>query len=182
MRLRPTEIPEVIEIEPKVFEDPRGVFLESWNSRRFKEVGLDLEFVQDNHSASRRGTLRGLHYQIVHPQGKLVRVPVGEVFDVAVDLRRSSASFGAWVGRRLSERNHRMLWIPAGFAHGFYVLSDVGVFLYKCTESYFPKDERTIRWNDADLGIEWPLIDGGPPALSEKDRRGVPFREADCYP
>lgn len=182
MRLQPTEIPEVIEIEPEVFGDSRGVFLESWHARKFEELGLDLEFVQDNHSTSQRGTLRGIHYQLTHPQGKLVRAAVGEVFDVAVDLRRGSASFGRWVGRRLSDSNHRMLWIPAGFAHGFYVVSDVAVFLYKCTQFYFPEDERTIQWNDADLGIEWPLIDGGPPVLSEKDRRGVPFRSADYYP
>ncbi len=182
MRLRPTEIPEVIEIEPAVFGDPRGVFLESWHARKFKEIGLDLEFVQDNHSTSQRGTLRGLHYQLTRPQGKLVRAAAGEVFDVAVDLRRESPSFGKWVGRSLSDRNHRMLWIPAGFAHGFYVVSEVAVFLYKCTEFYVPEDERTIQWDDADLGIEWPLIEGSPPVLSEKDRQGVPFRSADCYP
>lgn len=181
MKLRPTRIPDVVEIEPQEFADDRGFFLEVWHRGKFAAAGLDHDFVQDNHSTSRRGTLRGLHYQVRRPQGKLVRVVSGEVFDVSVDLRRSSPTFGQWVGVRLSGDNRRMLWIPPGFAHGFYVTSASATFLYKCTDFYSREHERTIRWDDPTLGIEWPLAEGGEPALSEKDRQGVPFHEAEHF-
>ncbi len=181
MKVVRTSIPEVLVLEPRVFSDDRGFFLESYNRRVFREAtGSDVEFVQDNHSLSRQGVLRGLHYQIVQPQGKLVRVIVGEVFDVAVDLRRSSKSFGKWVGFRLSAENRGVAWIPAGFAHGFVVTSPVAEVLYKTTDYYAPAHERTLLWNDAALAIEWPLA--GDPVMAGKDRAGVPLGAADCYP
>jgi dTDP-4-dehydrorhamnose 3,5-epimerase len=176
-----TVIPDVLVIEPKVFGDARGFFFESWNRRDFASlVGRDVEFVQDNHSASARNVLRGLHYQLHRPQGKLVRVVAGEVFDVAVDLRRSSPTFGRWVGERLSAQNHRMLWVPPGFAHGFAVLSDGAEFLYKATDYYAPDDERTLLWNDPALAIAWPLA--GAPLLKPKDAAGERLAEAETYP
>ena len=177
-----TAIPDVRIIEPRVFGDARGFFMETWSRRDFASVGIDADFVQDNHSRSVQGTLRGLHYQIQQPQGKLVRVTAGEVFDVAVDLRRTSPTFGRWVGVMLSAENHRQLWVPPGFAHGFYVVSEVAEFQYKCTDYYAPEHERCIRWDDPELGIEWPLIvDGSGPLLSEKDRAGARFADAEVY-
>lgn len=182
MRFTPTEIPEVIVIEPHVFEDSRGFFFESWNAEKLRQGGLDLDFVQDNHSKSALGTLRGLHYQLEKPQGKLARVTQGTVFDVAVDLRSSSSSFGRWIGVELSASNRKMLWVPPGFAHGFYVVSETAEFCYKCTEYYSPADERTILWNDPDLGIDWPACEGASPILSVKDQAGSTFRQAETYP
>lgn len=176
-----TAIPEVKLLKPRVFGDERGFFMESWNRKTFADGGFDLDFVQDNHSRSSRGILRGLHYQIQNPQGKLVRVVQGEVFDVAVDLRRSSATFGQWVGARLSAENHQMLWVPPGFGHGFVVLSDSADFLYKCTEYYAPEHERAIRWNDPDLAIDWPLPTGMEPVLSQKDGDAPWFKDAALY-
>ena len=178
----PTAIPEVVEVLPRVFEDPRGFFLESWNARAFAASGLDLDFIQDNHSRSSRGILRGLHYQIRQPQGKLVRVVQGEVFDVAVDLRRSSPTFKSWVGVYLTAAKHNMLWIPPGFAHGFYVTSETADLLYKCTELYAPDDDHTVRWNDPEIGIEWPLVNGEPPTLSTKDAAGKSLQDAVIFP
>ena len=180
MNFTPLAIPEVILIEPRVFGDARGFFLESWNRRSFAEYGLNLDFVQDNHSRSGHGVLRGLHYQIQQPQGKLVRVVNGEVFDVAVDLRRSSPTFGQWVGATLSAENHRLLWVPPGFAHGFCVLSEHADFLYKATDYYAAAHERTVLWNDPDIAIRWPLQ--GEPMLAPKDAAGSPLVEAECYP
>lgn len=178
MNVIPTVIPEVLIIEPKVFNDERGFFYESYNQRAFRQAtGLDVHFVQDNHSRSAKGVLRGLHYQIQQPQGKLVRCTLGEVFDVAVDLRKGSQSFGQWVGEILSSENRRMLWIPEGFAHGFLVISEVAEFLYKTTDYYAPAYERCILWNDPDLGVEWPL--GEAPILSAKDAVGTLFRETE---
>ncbi|MFH7320728.1 dTDP-4-dehydrorhamnose 3,5-epimerase [Desulfurivibrio sp. D14AmB] len=182
MKFTPTAIPEVILIEPQVFGDERGFFMETWHAAKFAAAGLDLAFVQDNHSRSGRGTLRGLHYQIKQPQGKLARVIAGEVFDVAVDLRRHSPTFGRWVGVILSATNKKMLWVPPGFAHGFYVLSPEADFLYKCTQFYAPEDERVLRWDDPELAIAWPLPPDLPPLLSAKDQAGVGWREAECYP
>jgi dTDP-4-dehydrorhamnose 3,5-epimerase len=179
MKVTPTALPEVLLIEPRVFGDERGFFYESWNRRAFEEAGLDAQFVQDNHSRSRRGVLRGLHYQIEHPQGKLVRVVEGEVFDVAVDLRRSSPNFGKSMNCVLSADNKRMLWVPPGFAHGFVVLSDEAQFLYKTTDYWFPEHERTLLWNDPALGIVWPLA--GAPTLAAKDAAGMRFADADTY-
>jgi dTDP-4-dehydrorhamnose 3,5-epimerase len=176
-----TAIPDVLVIEPGVFGDARGFFFESWNRRAFAElVGRDVEFVQDNHSASARGVLRGLHYQVRQAQGKLVRVVAGEVFDVAVDLRRASATFGKWVAERLSAENHRMMWVPAGFAHGFLVLSERAEFLYKTTDYYAPQHERTLLWNDPALGIPWPL--SGEPVLKPKDAAGARLTDAETFP
>ena len=176
-----TSIPEVLIFEPQVFGDARGFLLESWNARRFCDaVGSNIAFVQDNHSRSRRGVLRGLHYQIMQPQGKLVRVATGRVFDAAVDLRKSSPTFGRWAGAELSGDNHRQLWIPAGFAHGFLVLSDSADFLYKTTDYYAPQHERGVLWNDPAIGIDWPM--DGEPALSAKDRAGVLLRDAEVFP
>lgn len=173
-------IPDVLIFEPKVFGDARGFFLESFNARVFRELtGLDVDFVQDNHSRSAAGVLRGLHYQLEQPQGKLVRVVRGRVFDVAVDLRRQSPSFGRWDGVELSEDNHRQLWIPPGFGHGFLVLSETADFLYKTTDYYAPQHERCIRWDDGEIGIEWPLA--GEPLLSAKDREGRSLAEADVF-
>lgn len=181
MHVVPTAIPEVLIIEPKVFGDARGFFFESYNARAFAQAtGLDLNFVQDNHSRSARGVLRGLHYQLKQAQGKLVRVVRGSVYDVAVDVRRSSPTFGRWVGVELSESNQRQLWVPAGFAHGFLVTSESADFLYKTTDYYAPEHERCIAWNDPAIGIEWPL-DGGAPALSAKDQQGVPLAQAEVF-
>jgi len=175
----PTSLPDVFLLEPRVFGDARGFFMESYNRRTFASLGIDAEFVQDNHSRSAKGVLRGLHYQIHQPQGKLVRVTSGEVYDVAVDLRRHSPSFGRWTGIRLSAEDKRLLWIPPGFAHGFYVLSEAADVLYKATEYYAPEHERSLLWNDPDLNIAWPLA--GAPLLSDKDRRGVPLGQAEVY-
>lgn len=175
-----TALPEVVLLEPKVFGDARGFFYESWNKKMLADVGLDLEFVQDNHSRSSRGVLRGLHYQIQQPQGKLVRAVVGEVFDVAVDMRRSSPNFGKWVGFVLSAENKRLAWIPPGFAHGFLVLSDFAEFLYKTTEYYAPVHERSLLWNDPTVGIEWPL-DGLTLQLAAKDLAGKLLQDADSF-
>ena len=174
-----TDLPDVFLIAPRVFGDARGFFLESYNKRAMAELGIDAEFVQDNHSRSSKGVLRGLHYQIRQPQGKLVRVTAGEVYDVAVDLRRASPTFGKWTGMVLSAENKRMAWIPPGFAHGFYVVSEYAEFLYKTTDYYAPEHDRTLLWNDPDLGIAWPL--DGEPALSEKDRNGKRLSEAEVY-
>jgi dTDP-4-dehydrorhamnose 3,5-epimerase len=180
MRATPTSLPEVLVLEPAVFGDDRGFFLESFNERVFsKLVGPDVRFVQDNHSRSVKGVLRGLHYQLGHPQGKLVRVVSGEVFDVAVDIRRGSANFGKWAGVNLSAQNKKLLWLPAGFAHGFLVLSDEADFLYKTTEYWYPEDERTIAWDDPILNIEWPL--DGPPVVSKKDAMGMAFESAEFF-
>jgi dTDP-4-dehydrorhamnose 3,5-epimerase len=179
MKVLPTAIPDVLVVEPRVFGDARGFFMESWNRRALAEAGLDADFVQDNHSRSRRGVLRGLHYQIRHPQGKLVRVVAGEVFDVAVDLRRSSPTFGRAVGVVLSEDNKRMLWVPPGFAHGFLVTSESADFLYKATDYYHPEYERTLLWNDPALGIDWPLA--GEPLLAAKDAAGARLVDAETY-
>ena len=181
MKVLETTIPDVKIIEPEVFGDDRGFFYESFNRKRFHEhTGLDLDFVQDNHSKSGRGVLRGLHYQIEQAQGKLVRVVSGSVFDVAVDIRRSSATFGQWVGEVLSAENFRQMWIPPGFAHGFLVLEDDTEFLYKTTDFYAPEHERTIQWDDPGLAIDWPL-DGIEPRLSNKDLSGTPFDNAECF-
>ncbi|QXQ08307.1 dTDP-4-dehydrorhamnose 3,5-epimerase [Sphingosinicellaceae bacterium] len=174
-----TDLPGVKLIEPKVFGDDRGFFLESWNARAFADAGIDVPFVQDNHSRSARGVLRGLHYQIVEPQGKLVRVVVGSVFDVAVDIRRSSPHFGRWTGAELSADNKRMLWVPPGFAHGFIVLSEAADFLYKCTTLYAPVHERSIAWNDPSIGIDWPLK--GTPLLSAKDAAAPRLPDAEVF-
>ncbi|MBI2994449.1 MAG: dTDP-4-dehydrorhamnose 3,5-epimerase [Gammaproteobacteria bacterium] len=176
-----TEIPDVKVIVPAVHGDARGFFKETWNALRFGECGLPQQFVQDNQSRSVGGTLRGLHYQVRQPQGKLVWVLAGEVYDVALDLRRSSPTFGRWVGRRLSAAGHAMLWIPAGFAHGFYALGESVELAYKCTDFYAPEHERTVLWNDPDLAIEWPLTEGRPPLLSARDAAGVRFRDAEAY-
>ncbi|MDE1546888.1 dTDP-4-dehydrorhamnose 3,5-epimerase [Dechloromonas agitata] len=178
MKATPTRIPDVLVIEPKVFGDDRGFFFESFNRRAFHEAtGLNVDFVQDNHSKSAHNVLRGLHYQVEQPQGKLVRVTQGEVFDVAVDIRKGSATYGQWVGEILSAENKKQLWIPAGLAHGFVVLSETAEFLYKTTEYYAPQDERCIAWNDPDLAIAWPIE--GQPLLSAKDATGAAFREAE---
>ena len=180
----PTAIDGVLILEPKVFGDARGFFLESYNRRAFAQAtGLDPDFVQDNHSRSARGVLRGLHYQIQQPQGKLVRVTQGAVFDVAVDLRRASPSFGRWVGVELSADNQRQLWLPPGMAHGFVVLSDSADFLYKASDYYAPQHERSLLWNDPAIGIDWPLAAHGiaQPLLSDKDRAGLPLAQAEVY-
>ncbi|MDR5760435.1 dTDP-4-dehydrorhamnose 3,5-epimerase [Caballeronia sp. LZ035] len=175
-----TALPEVRIIEPKVFGDARGFFYESFNAREFSElVAPGVEFVQDNHSRSARGVLRGLHYQIEHAQGKLVRVVEGEVFDVAVDIRKHSPNFGKWVGVTLSEANHRQLWVPPGFAHGFVVLSESAQFLYKTTDYWYPEHERSLVWNDEMIGIEWPI--DFEPILAAKDRDGKRLTDAECY-
>jgi len=180
MKAIPTSIPDVLVLEPKVFGDARGFFFESYNRRVFSDAtGLDLDFVQDNHSRSARGVLRGLHYQIRQPQGKLVRVVVGEVFDVTVDLRRGSPTFGRWAGEYLSAENKRMVWVPEGFAHGFVVLSEHAEFLYKTTDYYAPEYERCIRWDDPSIGIDWPL--DGPPQLSGKDMQGMALDDAEVF-
>jgi dTDP-4-dehydrorhamnose 3,5-epimerase len=173
-------LPEVLVIEPKVFGDSRGFFFESWNEREFARAGIKASFVQDNHSRSARNVVRGLHYQIRQPQGKLVRVIAGEIFDVAVDIRRSSPNFGKWAGIRLSAEDKTMMWIPSGFAHGFAVLSDYADVLYKATDYYAPEFERALLWSDPDIGIDWPL--SGAAVLSAKDAAGVPIRRAEVFP
>ena len=181
MKLIQTVIPDVVLLEPKIFGDGRGFFYESWNQRTLTGLGITANFVQDNHSKSQRGVLRGLHYQIKQPQGKLVRVVAGEVYDVAVDLRRLSPTFGKWVGFTLSAENMRMAWIPPGFAHGFYVTSPAAEFLYKTTDYYSPEHERSLLWNDPALGISWPL-NGEVPQLAAKDNAGVLFKDAELFP
>lgn len=181
MQIIPTSISDVLILEPKLFGDDRGFFFESFNERRWRELtGIDCNFVQHNHSRSTEGVLRGLHYQIRQPQGKLVRVVVGEVFDVAVDIRRSSPSFGQWFGALLSSENKLQMWVPPGFAHGFCVTSDVAEFLYLTTEYYAPEHERCIKWDDPDLAISWPLPTE--PIVSAKDRVGLAFKDADLFP
>jgi dTDP-4-dehydrorhamnose 3,5-epimerase len=180
MRFIPTTIPEVIAIEPKIFADERGFFLESYQKQRFSEHGIDVEFVQDNHSKSRYGTLRGLHYQIQQPQGKLVRVVAGEIFDVAVDIRRNSPTFGKWVGDYLSGENKKNIWVPSGFAHGFYVTSPSAEVIYKTTDYYAPQWERSILWNDPVINIDWP-IKNMLPVLSPKDAAGKALAEAEVF-
>lgn len=182
MEFASTGLPGVILIRPKVFRDDRGFFFESWQERKFSAAGVSARFVQDNHSRSTQYTLRGLHYQVEHPQGKLVRVARGAVFDVAVDIRRSSPTFGRSIGVTLSEENHCMLWVPPGFAHGFLVLTSQADFLYRCTEFWEPKAERNIAWNDHDLHIDWPLPPGMAPTLSPKDAAAPPLRDAECMP
>jgi dTDP-4-dehydrorhamnose 3,5-epimerase len=181
MVYEPTRLPEVILIKPRVFGDDRGYFFESWREETFRAAGIDATFVQDNHSHSVRHTLRGLHYQIRQPQGKLVRVTRGEVFDVAVDIRRSSPRYGQWIGAHLSDANHHMLWVPPGFAHGYLALSDRIDFLYKCTDYYAPQHERSILWNDATIGVHWPLPVGAQPIISDKDAAAARFADAEVY-
>ena len=180
MKIIRSAISDVFIIEPRVFSDERGFFFESFNEKKWiEETGVNLKFVQDNHSKSAYSVLRGIHYQIQQPQGKLVRVVSGEVFDVAVDLRKSSPSFGKWVGERLSADNHRQLWVPPGFGHGFVVLSETAEFLYRTTDYWAPEHERTIIWNDPDLAIDWPIDVA--PVLSSKDEKGTAFLAADLY-
>jgi dTDP-4-dehydrorhamnose 3,5-epimerase len=182
MEFRPTRIPEVVLVVPRLHEDARGFFMETHNARAFAAAGIDASFVQDNHSASVRGTLRGLHYQIAHAQGKLVRVVEGEIFDVAVDLRRSSDRFGQWVGATLSDANRHQMWVPPGFAHGFYVRSERAQVVYKCTDFYYPEHERCLRWDDAQIGIAWPLCEDASLSISARDRSGIELARADLYP
>jgi dTDP-4-dehydrorhamnose 3,5-epimerase len=179
VKLERASIGEVLVLEPEVFGDARGFFMETWNARVFEKLGIQAQFVQDNHSRSSKNVLRGLHYQVRQPQGKLVRVAAGEIWDVAVDLRRSSPSFGRWTGLRLDAVAKRMLWIPAGFAHGFLVLSDTAEVLYKASDYYAPEHERTLLWNDPALAIAWPLA--GEPVMTDKDRRGAPLSAAETY-
>jgi len=179
VKVTPTALSDVLLIEPRVFGDERGFFFESWNKRALAAAGLDADFVQDNHSRSARNVLRGLHYQIEHAQGKLVRVCSGAVFDVAVDIRRASPHFGRWMGMTLSAESKQMLWIPPGFAHGFLVLSEAAEFLYKTTDYWYPEHERTLLWNDPALGIVWPLA--GAPTLAAKDAAGRPLAQADVF-
>jgi len=178
MKIIYTAIPEVKIIEPQVFGDERGFFMETWSETRFNQLVCERRFVQDNHSKSSQGILRGLHYQTENTQGKLVRVVAGEVYDVAVDMRKSSPTFGQWVGVLLSADNKRQLWVPEGFAHGFYVTSASAEFVYKCTDYYNPKAEHSLRWDDPDLGIDWPLVNGQAPSLSAKDAEGRWFTDA----
>ncbi|WP_416305729.1 dTDP-4-dehydrorhamnose 3,5-epimerase [Neptunicella sp. SCSIO 80796] len=181
MKLVDTHISDVKIIEPRIFGDERGFFLETFRDDWFRQHCADVVFVQDNHSKSSQGILRGLHYQTQHTQGKLVRVVQGEVFDVAVDMRKHSATFGQWIGVYLSSDNHRQLWVPEGFAHGFYVTSQTAEFVYKCTDYYHPESEVSLLYNDAELGIEWPLIDNQAPSLSSKDAQGIAFRQAPTF-
>lgn len=176
-----TSIPDVVILQPKLFEDNRGFFFEGFNTVGYEKAGISGPFVQDNQSGSHQGVLRGLHYQIQQPQGKLVRVVVGEIFDIAVDIRRSSPTFGQWVGERLSAENKKQLWVPAGFAHGFYVLSEWAEVLYKATDYYAPKWERTVLWNDPQIGIKWPLLENLIPTLSDKDLQGKTLSEAELF-
>jgi dTDP-4-dehydrorhamnose 3,5-epimerase len=176
-----TDIPEIIIIEPEVFGDTRGFFMETYHASRYAQAGIQATFVQDNHSGSRQGTLRGLHYQIQQPQAKLVRVVCGEVYDVVVDIRRSSPSFGKWIGVTLSAENKRQIWVPAGFAHGVYILSEWAELIYKASDLYAPEWERTVLWNDPALGIPWPLINNQEPILSKKDIEGKPLNQADLF-
>jgi dTDP-4-dehydrorhamnose 3,5-epimerase len=181
VQITPTSIPDVLLIEPRVIGDSRGFFLETYREDVLARAGIRQRFVQDNHSGSRKGTLRGMHYQMRQPQGKLVRVVAGEVFDATVDMREGSPTFGDWAAERLSMENRRMLWIPPGFAHGFYVLSDWAEVVYKATDYYAPDAERILIWNDPTVGIEWPLSDGPAPTLSAKDAQGLRFLEAEVY-
>jgi dTDP-4-dehydrorhamnose 3,5-epimerase len=181
MKFIPMEIAEVLRIEPDIRGDDRGFFMETYQAKRFAEAGIGFDFVQDNHSGSRQGSIRGLHYQIHQPQGKLVRVISGEIFDVAVDLRRTSPTFGKWIGSLLSASNKHQLWIPPGFAHGFYVLSDWAEVIYKATDFYAPEWERTLLWNDPILSIHWPIIDGTIPIVSQKDAHGIQLMIAEVY-
>jgi dTDP-4-dehydrorhamnose 3,5-epimerase len=185
MQIIPTEIPDIILIEPHLFGDARGFFMETYQAQRFAEAGICTNFVQHNHSGSGQGVLRGLHYQIRQAQGKLVRVVAGEIFDVVVDIRRSSPTFGRWVGANLSVQNHRQIWVPPGFAHGFYVLSEWAELVYKATDYYAPQWERCLLWNDPALGVQWPLINLNgavqPPILSVKDAQGLPLSQAELF-
>lgn len=180
MKISYTHIPDILLIKPEVFEDERGFFFESYKKKQFIEAGIPFDFVQDNHSRSQQGILRGLHYQIQQAQGKLVRVVYGEIFDVAVDIRKDSPTFGKWAGDYLSAENKNMLWVPPGFAHGFYVTSPEAEVLYKATDYYAPQWERTIAWDDSDINITWPT-NGVPPILSAKDKAGVSLKEAEVY-
>lgn len=182
MEIQPLKISDVLLIRPKVAVDSRGFFLEIWQREKFKRAGLDMDFVQDNRSRSCKHTLRGLHYQIQQPQGKLVSVSRGLIFDVAVDLRRSSSTFGKWVGEYLSDENHRSMWVPPGFAHGFLVLSESADFSYKCTDFYAPQFERSIRWDDLDLAIDWPLPQGADPLLAPKDAIASGLAASETFP
>jgi dTDP-4-dehydrorhamnose 3,5-epimerase len=182
MEFLPTAIPDVIMIRPRVFTDARGFFMETWETRKFADHGLDVSFVQDNHSRSIRHTLRGLRYQLKQPQGKLLRVIRGEIYDVAVDVRRHSPHFGKWMAETLSAENKRELWVPPGFAHGFLVLSEAAEVVYKCTDFYAPQYERAILWNDPDIGIHWPLPKGQSPLLSDKDKAASALSRAEIYP
>ncbi|MBA3563410.1 MAG: dTDP-4-dehydrorhamnose 3,5-epimerase [Gammaproteobacteria bacterium] len=182
MEIVGTGIAAVKLVKPRVFEDERGYFMETWQQRSFAEAGVDAAFVQDNHSHSIAGTLRGLHYQIDRPQGKLVRAVSGEIFDVAVDLRQSSATFGRWVGAKLTGENRMQLWVPEGFAHGFLVLSETADVIYKCTDYYLPEAERTLQWNDSRVAIDWPLDPAETPRLSRKDASGTAFAKCDYFP
>jgi len=181
MKFLPTAIPDVLLIEPAVFTDQRGFFMEVYQAQKYSQAGITASFVQDNHSGSWKNTLRGLHYQVIQPQGKLVRVVAGKIFDVAVDLRRSSPTFGQWTGVTLSADNKLQVWIPVGFAHGFYVLSEWAEIIYKATDFYCPEGERTLLWNDPEVGIDWPLIDQTPPILSAKDTQGKYLQQADLF-
>jgi dTDP-4-dehydrorhamnose 3,5-epimerase len=182
MQFEPTRLPEVVLIRPQVFGDARGSFFETWHRDKFAQAGITEQFVQDNHSSSARHTLRGLHYQVQQSQGKLVRVTRGEVFDVAVDIRRGSPRYGQWVGVTLSEENRHMLWVPQGFAHGYLSLSERADFVYKCTDFYAPQYERSILWNDPAIGVQWPLPAGTQPVLSAKDRVAPLLQAAEIYP
>jgi dTDP-4-dehydrorhamnose 3,5-epimerase len=181
MKILSTAIPDVMVIQPKVFQDERGYFMETYQKNKFAQAGIYFEFVQDNHSSSRRSTLRGLHYQITHPQGKLVRTVLGEIFDVAVDLRKNSQNFGKWVGVLLSEKNKEQFWIPPGFAHGFYVISERADVVYKTTDFFDPLGERCIRWDDPTLSIEWPIPKGIAPLVSTKDAGAASFIDAEVF-
>jgi dTDP-4-dehydrorhamnose 3,5-epimerase len=181
MEFIPSEIPEVILVKPQVFGDHRGFFMETWQRQYFAENGIDIDFVQDNHSKSSQGILRGLHYQLIQTQGKLVRVVEGSVFDVAVDLRRNSPTFGKWVGYKLSAENKQMLWVPPGFGHGFYVMSETAEFVYKCTDYYAPEHEACVRWNDPQLNIDWRLLKDKEPVLSEKDATASLLADASLF-
>jgi len=181
MEFEPTRLPEVILIKPRVFGDARGFFLETSHDKKFAEAGITARFVQDNHSHSGKNTLRGLHFQIEQPQGKLVRVTRGDVYDVAVDMRRSSPRFGQWVGVVLSDTNHHMLWVPPGFAHGYFALSEKVDFIYKCTDYYSPQHERALRWDDPKVGVEWPLTPAVAPILSSKDAIAPLLKDAESY-
>lgn len=181
MKFTPTRLSDVVVVDPDVHEDSRGFFMETWHARIFDEAGISARFVQDNYTKSSRGTLRGLHYQVEQPQGKLIRVVVGEAFDVAVDLRRSSPTFGQWAGETLSAANKRSIWIPPGFAHGFIVTGDSAEIVYRCTDYYSRQHERTLRWDDKDVAIDWPMPDFGQPELSAKDAAGTSLKDAEVY-
>lgn len=181
MKFNPTAIPDVIIIEPEIFRDQRGFFMETWHKKKFAKAGINTNFIQDNYSKSNQGILRGLHYQVKQAQGKLIRVIEGEIFDVAVDMRKSSPTFGTWVSEILSSNNRKILWAPPGFAHGFYVISESAEITYKCTDYYAPQFERTLKWDDKDLNIDWPLLAGTIPVLSEKDANGNLFVDSEYY-